>query len=113
MTALFVDLQGSTELIRDLDPESARAMLDPALKIMGEAVRDYGGYVVQPTGDGIFALFGAPLADEHHAQRALYAALRMQELLERYSQRLAAEDKPRLGARIGVKSGEVVMRSVE
>jgi class 3 adenylate cyclase/tetratricopeptide (TPR) repeat protein len=113
VTALFVDLQGSTELIRDLDPESARAMLDPALKIMGEAVRDYGGYVVQPTGDGIFALFGAPLADEHHAQRALYASLRMQELLERYSQRLAAEDKPRLEARIGVNSGEVVMRSVE
>jgi class 3 adenylate cyclase len=113
VTALFADLQGSTELIRDLDPESARAILDPALKIMGEAVRNYGGYVVQPTGDGIFALFGAPLADEHHAQRALYAALRMQELLEQYSQCLAAENKPRLEARVGVNSGEVVMRSVE
>src|SRR5207237_4766960 len=76
LTALFADLKGSTELIRDLDPESARAIVDPALKIMGEAVRYCGGYVAQPTGDGIFALFGAPLAEEDHAQRALHAALR-------------------------------------
>jgi class 3 adenylate cyclase/tetratricopeptide (TPR) repeat protein len=113
VTALFADLEGSTELIRDLDPESARAIVDPALKIMVEAVRYYDGYVVQSTGDGIFALFGAPLADENHPQRALYAALRMQELLRQHSQRLLLESKPPVKVRVGVNSGEVVMRSVE
>jgi len=60
VTALFADIKGSTELMEELDPEEARAIIDPALKIMVEAVRRYEGYVVQSTGDGIFALFGAP-----------------------------------------------------
>jgi class 3 adenylate cyclase len=75
VTALFADIKGSTELMADLDPEEARAMVDPALRIMVEAVRHYDGYVVQSTGDGIFALFGAPAAYEDHPQRGLYAAL--------------------------------------
>jgi hypothetical protein len=79
VTALFADIKGSTELMEDLDPEEARAIIDPALKLMIDAVQRYEGYVVQSTGDGIFALFGAPLAHEDHPQRALYAALRMQE----------------------------------
>ena len=79
VTALFADIKGSTELMEDLDPEEARAIIDPALKLMIEAVRRYDGYVVQSTGDGIFALFGAPVAHEDHPQRALYAALRLQE----------------------------------
>ena len=79
VTALFADIKGSMELIEDLDPEEARAIVDPALKLMMEAVQRYGGYVAQSTGDGIFALFGAPVAHEDHPQRALYAALRMQE----------------------------------
>ena len=78
---LFADIKGSMDLMEDLDPEEARAIVDPALKLMMEAVHHYGGYVAQSTGDGIFALFGAPLAHEDHAQRALYAALRMQEEL--------------------------------
>src|SRR5262249_44527852 len=78
VTALFPEIKGSTELIQDLDPEQARAIVDPALKLMIEAVHRYDGYVVQSTGDGIFALFGAPVAHEDHPQRALYAALRMQ-----------------------------------
>jgi len=77
VTALFADIKGSTELMEDLDPEQARAIIDPALKLMIEAVRRYDGYVVQSTGDGIFALFGAPVAHEDHPQRALYAALRL------------------------------------
>ena len=85
VTALFADIKGSTELMEDLDPEEARAIIDPALKLMIEAVHRYDGYVVQSTGDGIFALFGAPVAHEDHPQRALYAALRMQEELKRYS----------------------------
>jgi hypothetical protein len=83
VTALFADIKGSTELMADLDPEEARAIIDPALKLMIEAVRRYDGYVVQSTGDGIFALFGAPVAHEDHPQRALYAALRLQEELKR------------------------------
>jgi class 3 adenylate cyclase/tetratricopeptide (TPR) repeat protein len=113
VTAMFADLKGSTELVRDLDPEGARAIIDPALKIMVEAVRYYDGYVVQSTGDGIFALFGAPLAHEDHPQRALYAALRMQDGLRHYAERLTMENKPAIEARVGVNSGEVVMRTVE
>ena len=79
VTALFADIKGSMELMEDLDPEEARAIVDPALKLMIDAVHRYDGYIVQSTGDGIFALFGAPVAHEDHPQRALYAALRMQE----------------------------------
>src|SRR5712692_2052717 len=75
VTALFADIKGSTELMRDLDPEEARAIVDPALKLMIEAAHRYDGYVVQSTGDGIFALFGAPVAHEDHPQRALHAAI--------------------------------------
>jgi hypothetical protein len=76
VTALFADIKGSMDLMEDLDPEEARAIVDPTLKLMIDAVHHYGGYIVQSTGDGIFALFGAPLAHEDHPQRALYAALR-------------------------------------
>jgi hypothetical protein len=75
VTALFADIKGSTELMRDLDPEEARAIVDPVLQLMMKAVHRYGGYVAQSTGDGIFALFGAPVAHEDHPQRALHAAL--------------------------------------
>ena len=71
VTALFADIKGSTDLMEDLDPEEARAIVDPALKLMIDAARRYDGYVVQSTGDGIFALFGAPVAHEDHPQRAL------------------------------------------
>ena len=86
VTALFADIKGSTELMAELDPEEARAIIDPALRLMIDAVHCYDGYVAQSTGDGIFALFGAPVAHEDHPQRALYAALRLQEDLKRYSE---------------------------
>ena len=76
VTALFADIKGSMELMEDLDPEEARAIVDPALKLMIDAAHRYDGYIVQSTGDGIFALFGAPVAHEDHPQRAIYAALR-------------------------------------
>jgi len=100
------------ELIENLDPEQARNIIDPALKQMMEAIRRYGGLVVQSTGDGIFAIFGAPLAHEDHAQRALYAALRMQDDLNRYSDRLGAEGRKRVQARVGINTGEAVVRSL-
>ena len=112
VTALFADIKGSTELEQDLDPEEARAIVDPALKLMIDAVRRYGGYIVQSTGDGIFALFGAPVAHEDHPQRALYAALRMQEELKRYSARLREAGNLPIEARVGVNTGEVVVRSI-
>ncbi|HEY6419721.1 MAG TPA: adenylate/guanylate cyclase domain-containing protein [Candidatus Binataceae bacterium] len=112
MTALFADIKGSTELEQDLDPEEARAIIDPALKLMIDAARRYDGYIVQSTGDGIFALFGAPVAHEDHPQRALYSALRMQEELKRYSARLREAGSLPLEARVGVNTGEVVVRSI-
>jgi class 3 adenylate cyclase len=83
VTALFADIRGSTELMEDLDPEDARRMIDPALKLMMDAINRYGGYIVQSSGDGIFALFGAPVAHEDHPQRALLTALRMQQETKR------------------------------
>ena len=107
VSALFADIKGSTELMEELDPEEARAIVDPALKLMIDAVQRYDGYVVQSTGDGIFAIFGAPIAHEDHPQRALYAALRMQEELRRYSTKLVAGGGNPIEARIGANTGEV------
>jgi class 3 adenylate cyclase len=112
VTALFADLKGSTALMEDLDPEEVRAIIDPAPRIMIDAVKRYEGYVVQSTGDGIFALFGAPLAHEDHPQRTLYAALRMQEELKRHSDHVRADGGLPIQARIGVNTGEVVVRSI-
>jgi class 3 adenylate cyclase/predicted ATPase len=112
ITALFADLKGSTTLIEGLDPEEARAIIDPALQLMMDAVHRYEGYVAQALGDGIFALFGAPIAHEDHPQRALYAALRMQEEMRRYADTLRAKGHPPLLMRVGVNTGEVVVRSI-
>jgi class 3 adenylate cyclase len=113
VTALFADIKGSTELMEDLDPEEARGIIDPALKLMIDAVHRYDGYVVQSTGDGIFALFGAPIAHEDHPQRALYAAIRMQEDLKRYSAKVVAKGSSPIQGRVGINTGEVVVRSIE
>jgi class 3 adenylate cyclase len=113
ITALFADIKGSMELMEDLDPEEARAIVDPALKLMIDAVHRYGGYVAQSTGDGIFALFGAPIAYEDHPQRALYTALRMQEEVKHYAEKLRAEKGINLQVRVGVNTGEVVVRSIK
>jgi class 3 adenylate cyclase/tetratricopeptide (TPR) repeat protein len=113
VTALFADIKGSTELMEDLDPEEARAIIDPALELMIDAVHRYDGYVVQSTGDGIFALFGAPVAHEDHPQRALFAALRMQEELKQYSIKVVADGSTPIQGRIGINTGEVVVRSIQ
>jgi class 3 adenylate cyclase/predicted ATPase/DNA-binding IscR family transcriptional regulator/ribosomal protein L40E len=112
ITALFADIKGSVELMEGIDPEEARAIVDPALQLMMDAVHRYEGYVAQSRGDGIFALFGAPIAQEDHARRALYAALRMQEDIKRYSDRLRIEKGVPLQVRVGLNSGEVVLRSI-
>jgi len=112
VTALFADIKGSMDLMEDLDPEEARAIVDPAIRLMIDAALRYDGYVVQSTGDGIFALFGAPVAHEDHPQRALYSALRMQDEVKRYAERLRAEQGVNLQVRVGVNTGEVVVRSI-
>ncbi len=113
VTALFADIKGSMEMIENLDPEEARAIVDPALRLMINAVHRYGGYVAQSTGDGIFAVFGAPIALEDHPQHALYAALRMQDDLRSYSKRLRENGEPPISIRIGVNIGEVVVRTIK
>jgi len=112
ISALFADIKGSTELMEELDPEEAQAIVDPALQMMIDAVRHYDGYIVQSTGDGIFALFGAPVAHEDHPQRALYAALRMQDGIRRYAESLRTAGRAPLQIRIGINTGEVVMRLI-
>jgi class 3 adenylate cyclase len=112
VTVLFADLKGSMELLADRDPEEARKLLDPVLERMMEAVHHYEGTVNQVMGDGIMALFGAPLAHEDHAVRACYAALRMQESVKRYAEEVHKTAGVPLHIRVGVNSGEVVVRSI-
>src|SRR5262245_50232422 len=112
VTVLFADLKGSMELLADRDPEDARRILDPVLEQMMEAVHRYEGTVNQVMGDGIMALFGAPLAHEDHAVRACYAALRMQESVKRYGETVRRQEGILPQIRVGLNSGEVVVRSI-
>jgi class 3 adenylate cyclase/tetratricopeptide (TPR) repeat protein len=105
VTVLFADVQGSTALIEGIDPEQAAQRLAPALQAMIDAVHQFEGTVNKIQGDGIMALFGAPLAHEDHAVRACYAALAIQERLVRLEQAAPS-------VRVGLHSGEVVVRSV-
>src|SRR5262249_24943055 len=112
VTVLFADLKGSMELLADRDPEDARKILDPVLERMMDAVHRYEGTVNQVMGDGIMALFGAPLAHEDHAVRACYAALRMQESVQQYAQQVQRSHGVPVHIRVGLNSGEVVVRSI-
>jgi predicted ATPase/class 3 adenylate cyclase len=112
VTVLFADLKGSTELIRNLDPEAAQRLLDPALQHMMDAVHRYEGTVNQVLGDGIMALFGAPVAHEDHAIRACYAALAMQAAMRRYAEEVRRSQGLEMQARVGLNSGEVVVRAI-
>ena len=112
VTVLFADMKGSMELLADRDPEEARKLLDPVLEHMMEAVHRYEGTVNQVMGDGIMALFGAPLAHEDHAVRACYAALRMQESVKRYAEGVRRTEGIPIQIRVGLNSGEVVVRSI-
>jgi class 3 adenylate cyclase/tetratricopeptide (TPR) repeat protein len=112
VTVLFADLKGSMELLADRDPEEARKLLDPVLERMMEAVHRYEGTVNQVMGDGIMALFGAPLAHEDHAVRACYAALRMQDSVKQYAEAVRRAEGVLVQIRVGLNSGEVVVRSI-
>jgi class 3 adenylate cyclase/tetratricopeptide (TPR) repeat protein len=112
VTVLFADLKGSMELLADRDPEEARKILDPVLEHMIEAVHRYEGTVNQVMGDGIMALFGAPLAHEDHAVRACYAALRMQDAIRRYTEEVRRSQGIEVQIRVGLNSGGVVVRAI-
>jgi class 3 adenylate cyclase/predicted ATPase len=112
VTVLFADLKGSMELLADRDPEEARKLLDPVLDRMMEAVHRYEGTVNQVMGDGIMALFGAPVAHEDHAVRACYAALDMQAAIGRDAERVRRSHGISLEIRVGLNSGEVVVRAI-
>ena len=113
VTVLFADMQGSMELLADRDPEEAGRILDQVLEQMMEAVHRYEGTVNQVMGDGIMALFGAPLAHEDHAVRAAYAALRMQERIGAFGDRMQRAAGVPLQIRVGINSGEVMVRAIE
>jgi class 3 adenylate cyclase/tetratricopeptide (TPR) repeat protein len=112
VTVLFADLKGSMELLADRDPEEARKLLDPVIERMMEAVHHYEGTVNQVMGDGIMALFGAPVAHEDHAVRACFAALRIQESVQRYAEEVQRTQGIPLHIRVGLNSGEVVVRAI-
>jgi class 3 adenylate cyclase len=112
VTVLFADLKASMELLADRDPEEARQLLDPGLERMMAAVHRYEGTVNQIMGDGIMALFGAPIAHEDHAVRACYAALAMQTAIRRYSEDLRRAQELEVQMRVGLNSGEVVVRAI-
>jgi hypothetical protein len=112
VTVLFADLKGSLELLADRDPEDARAILDPVLERMMAAVHRYEGTVNQVMGDGIMALFGAPIAHEDHAVRAYYAALAMQVSVQQYATEVQRTRGVPIHIRVGLNSGEVVVRAI-
>jgi class 3 adenylate cyclase/tetratricopeptide (TPR) repeat protein len=112
VTVLFADIKSSLELLADRDPEDARKLLDPVLTLMMKAVHHYEGTVNQVMGDGIMALFGAPIAHEDHALRACYAALRIQEHIERYSKDTLVSMGVPVQVRIGINAGEVIVRGI-
>jgi class 3 adenylate cyclase/tetratricopeptide (TPR) repeat protein len=112
VTVLFADLKGSMELLADRDPEEARQLLDPVLERMMDAVHRYEGTVNQVMGDGIMALLGAPIAHEDHAVRACYAALAMQAAVRQYAAEVQRTKGVPLHMRVGLNSGEVVVRAV-
>ena len=112
VTVLFADLKGSMELLADRDPEEVRKFLDPLLQLMMESVHRYEGTVNQVMGDGVMALFGAPIAHEDHAVRACYAALRMQEATKRYAEEARRVHGVNLQIRAGLNAGEVLVRTI-
>ena len=112
MTVLFADLKGSMELLADRDPEEARQLLDPVLERMMAAVHRYEGTVNQVMGDGIMALFGAPIAHEDHAVRACYAALAMHAAIRAYAEDVRRTQGLTVQMRVGLNSGEVVVRAI-
>src|SRR5881628_1232880 len=112
VTVLFADVKGSMDLAEQLDPEEWHRIMDRFFHILAEGVHRFEGTVNQYTGDGIMALFGAPIAHEDHAQRACYAALHLSEALRRYAEELKRTKGLGFAVRMGINSGEVVVGTI-
>jgi len=112
VTVLFADIKDPTELIRDLDPEDAQNLLDPAIHIMMEAAHRFEGTVNQVLGDGVMSIFGAPLAHEDHTTRAYYSTLAMQAAMQPYAEEVFRAHRMTMQIRVGLNSGEVVVRTI-
>src|SRR5215467_5541818 len=112
VTVLFADVQGLVEVLGERDPEELNPIIDRTRELMMEAVHRYEGTVNQVLGDGIMALFGAPLANEDHAVRACYAALQMQQTVQRYAAEVQREEGVPIQIRVGLNSGEVVVGAI-
>src|SRR5262244_2269547 len=112
VTVLFADIKGSMEVFAERDPEAAQKLFDPVLERMIEAVHRYEGTVNRVMGDGIMALFGAPIAHEDHAVRACYAGLRMQETVRRYADETQRSHGVAPMIRVGLNSGEIVVCAI-
>src|SRR6185295_3426545 len=112
VTVLFADVKGSMDLAEQLDPEKWHTILDGFFQILADGVHRFEGTVNQYTGDGIMALFGAPIAHEDHAQRACYAALHLQQQLTRYADEMRLKNALNFSVRMGLNSGEVVVGKI-
>jgi hypothetical protein len=112
VTVLFADVKGSMDLAEQVDPEGWHKIMDRFFAILSEGVHRFEGTINQYTGDGIMALFRAPIAHEDHAQRACYAALHLGEELRRYAQELKRERGLGFSVQMGLNSGEVVVGKI-
>jgi class 3 adenylate cyclase len=112
VTILFADVRGSTELASELDPEEWHRIMDRFFQILAEGIHRFEGTVNEYRGDGIMALFGAPIAHEDHAQRACYAALHLRDALRRYADELRIGKGISFAVRMGLNSGEVVVGKI-
>ena len=112
VTVLFADVLGSMALAEQSDPEQWQRMMEQLFAILSGGVHRFEGTVDKFTGDGIMALFGAPIGHENHAQRACYAALRLQDELAAYAAELRRTEGLSLSVRIGINSGQVVVGAI-
>ena len=112
MTVLFADVANYTSISEKLDPEEVHQIMDGCFKLLVEAIHKYEGTINQFTGDGVMALFGAPVAHEDHAQRACYASLRVQKSIGTYSQKIKNDFGVDFKMRIGLNSGPVIVGSI-
>src|SRR5262249_29165554 len=109
VTVLFADVKGSMELAEQLDPEEWSRIMNRFFQILADGVERFEGFVDKFTGDGIMALFGAPIAHEDHAQRACYAALHLRDAVRQYADEMCITKGLSFSVRMGVNSGEVVV----
>ncbi len=112
MTVFFADVANYTSVSEKLDPEEVHQIMDGAFKILMDEIHKYEGTINQFTGDGVMALFGAPVAHEDHAQRACYAALSIQKAMGEYGDKIEKDTGVEFKMRVGLNSGPVIVGAI-